>query len=152
MTSSTPFTDAETAYLLSQRLGRLATVAPDGAPQNNPVAFKVNQIQGTVDIAGYNMGASRKFRNVEGNPEVALVVDDIASYDPWTVRGIEIRGTAEALRGVEHTGHGTSPELIRIHPRRIITWGVTPDGTGMQGRSVGAAGRAPDAGSWSDAS
>jgi len=31
-----PFTDAELAYPASQRLGRLATVAPDGAPQNNP--------------------------------------------------------------------------------------------------------------------
>ncbi|MGW0658510.1 PPOX class F420-dependent oxidoreductase [Streptodolium elevatio] len=145
MTSSTPFTDAETAYLLSQRLGRLATVAPDGAPQNNPVAFKVNRIHGTIDIAGYNMGASRKFRNVEGNPEVALVVDDIASYDPWTVRGIEIRGTAEALRDVEHTGRGASPEIIRIHPRRIVTWGITPESPGMKGRSAGDAVRAPDA-------
>jgi pyridoxamine 5'-phosphate oxidase family protein len=27
------FTDSELAYLLSQRLGRLATVRPDGRPQ-----------------------------------------------------------------------------------------------------------------------
>ncbi|WP_436772574.1 PPOX class F420-dependent oxidoreductase [Yinghuangia sp. YIM S09857] len=151
MTSSTPFTDAEIAYLLSQRLGRLATVDADGFPQNNPVAYKVDNIRGTIDIAGYNMGASRKFRNVEGNPGVALVVDDIASLDPWTVRGIEIRGTAEALRGVASRLPGTSPEVIRIHPRRIIAWGIVPgDGSGMRGRDVGAA-RTPDGGSWGDA-
>ena len=33
------FTEPELGYLTSQILGRLATVAPDGAPQNNPVAF-----------------------------------------------------------------------------------------------------------------
>ena len=36
------FTDAELAYLSSQRLGRLATVDVDGAPQNNPVGFGYN--------------------------------------------------------------------------------------------------------------
>ena len=38
-----PFTSAELAYLRSQRLGRLATAAPDGALQNNPVGFTVNR-------------------------------------------------------------------------------------------------------------
>lgn len=145
MTSMSPFTDAEASYLLSQRLGRLATVAPDGTLQNNPVGFKINNILGTIDIRGYNMGASRKFHNVEANPEVAFVVDDIASYDPWSVRGVEIRGTAEAVRGVEDTGHGTSPEIIRIHPRRIISWGVTPGADGMKGRTVQPAGLGSEA-------
>ena len=31
------FTDTQLAYLATQRLGRLATVDPQGAPQNNPV-------------------------------------------------------------------------------------------------------------------
>ncbi|MCF2527331.1 PPOX class F420-dependent oxidoreductase [Yinghuangia soli] len=138
MTSSKIFSPAETAYLLSQRLGRLATVAADGTLQNNPVAFKVNDILGTIDIRGYHLGATRKFRNVEVNPEVAFVVDDIALYDPWTVRGIEIRGTAEALRGVDSTDKWTSPEVLRIHPRRIIVWGLDPDTPGMHSRNAPA--------------
>src|SRR6266446_4091379 len=114
------FTDAELAYLSSQRLGRLATVAPDGAPQNNPVGFRYNDALGTVDIFGYNLGASRKFRNLRTNAHVALVVDDIASVDPWVVRGIEIRGVAQALDGVGTPGAALSRQVIRIHPRRII--------------------------------
>jgi pyridoxamine 5'-phosphate oxidase family protein len=30
--------------------------------------------------------------------QVAFVVDDLVSRDPWTVRGLEIRGTAVALK------------------------------------------------------
>lgn len=121
------FTDAELAYLGSQRIGRLATVAPDGSPQNNPVGFWHNPQTDTIDIGGMNMGASRKFRNVERNGHVAFVVDDVVSTQPWQVRGIEIRGRAEALQGVSTGREGLSPELIRIRPRRILTWGLDGD-------------------------
>lgn len=137
MTSS-PFTDAELAYLLTQRLGRLATVDAAGRPQNSPVGFKINKILGTVDIRGYDLGATRKFRNVEGNPDVSFVVDDIASLDPWSVRGIEIRGAAEALRNVPHTGRGLSAEIIRIHPRRVVSWGVDASEPDLRRRTVAA--------------
>jgi pyridoxamine 5'-phosphate oxidase family protein len=108
------FTDDEIAYMRSQTLGRLATIAPDGFPQNNPVGFTVNTELGTIDIRGYNMAESRKFTNVRANPRVAFVVDDIASTDPWKVRGIEIRGNAEAIDG--------DSALIRIRPTRIGYW------------------------------
>src|SRR2546430_6768611 len=68
------FTDAEIAYLSSQRLGRLATIAPDGFPQNNPVGFWVNKELGTIDIGGAGPGGSRKVRRIPANPQVALVV------------------------------------------------------------------------------
>jgi pyridoxamine 5'-phosphate oxidase family protein len=116
-------TEAERAYLDSQRLGRLATVDIGGAPQNNPVGFHYNPSSGSFDIYGYNMGKSRKFRNVHNNAKVALVVDDIASVNPWRVRGVEIRGTAEAVVGEETPG-GLSREVIRIHPDRVISWGL----------------------------
>lgn|SRR5487761_1598017 len=116
-------TDADVTYLASQRLGRLATIAPDGTLQNNPVGFHYNADVGTIDIFGFRMGATRKFRNVWANPQVAFVVDDIVSVDPWVVRGVEIRGTAEAV--AEHpTRPGLSNEIIRIHPRRVIAWNV----------------------------
>jgi pyridoxamine 5'-phosphate oxidase family protein len=47
------------------------------------------------------MGASRKFCKVQANPQVALIIDDLVSTDPWTVRGLEIRGTAVALSEVD---------------------------------------------------
>jgi pyridoxamine 5'-phosphate oxidase family protein len=133
-----PFTDAELAYLSSQHLGRLATVAPDGAPQNNPVGYRYNDDLGTVDIYGLQLGASRKFRNLRGNPHVALVVDDLASVDPWEVRGIEIRGVAEALDDTEPPMAAMSRQVIRIHPHRIISWNIDPDRPGMEGRNVAA--------------
>ena len=118
------FTDAQLAYLDSQRLGRLATVDPRGAPQNNPVSFRYNPDLGTIDIGGHDMGASRKFRNIAANPHVAFVVDDIASYQPWKVRCVEIRGHAEALQNQPPPMAVFSAEIIRIHPDRILSFGL----------------------------
>jgi pyridoxamine 5'-phosphate oxidase family protein len=118
------FSEAELAYLATQRLGRLATVDPGGAPQNNPVGFRFNAELGTIDIGGRAMGASRKFRNLASNPQVAFVVDDIASYQPWRVRCVEIRGRAEALTGQAPAFPGMSGEIIRIHPDRILSFGL----------------------------
>jgi pyridoxamine 5'-phosphate oxidase family protein len=129
------FTSEELAYLASQRLGRLATSAPRGDLQNNPVSFHVNA-DGTVDIPGRAMGQTRKFRNVRTNPQVALVVDDIASVEPWRVRFLEIRGEAEALEDVDPPAPYFSRELIRIHPRRIISFGIG-DGSASVARDVG---------------
>ena len=114
----------EREYLAGQRLGRLATVDADGAPQNNPVGFSVDPETGAIDISGYNMGASRKFRNVQRGSEVAFVVDDIASVTPWRVRGIEVRGVAEALTDQPRANSYVSGEIIRIHPRWILSWGL----------------------------
>ena len=130
------FTRAELTYLGSQRLGRLATVGPGGSPQNNPVGFRYNAELGTLDIHGMNMGATRKYRNVGLNPQVALVVDDLASVEPWRVRGVEVRGWAEALDSGAPQMRGRSGEIIRIHPRRIISWGVDHDQPGMTARDV----------------
>jgi pyridoxamine 5'-phosphate oxidase family protein len=118
------FSAAELAYLATQRLGRLATVDPSGAPQNSPVGFRYNANLATIDIGGRAMGGSRKFRNLAGNPRVAFVVDDIASYQPWRVRCVEIRGHAEALTGQQPLLPGMSGEIIRIHPERIISFGL----------------------------
>ncbi len=113
------------AYLTSQPLGRLATVHPTtGMPHNSPVAFTYNEATGTIDIGGYAMGGTRKFANVEATGKASLVVDDIASYDPWEVRGVEIRGRAEAIRDVEPSTAYLSREIIRLHPTRVIGWGL----------------------------
>lgn len=122
--ASGTFSDQVVDYLATQRLGRLATVDAHGAPQNNPVGFRYNAELGTIDIGGRNMGATRKFRNVEGNPRVAFVVDDLVSVQPWRVRCVEIRGRAEALRDQTSLMPGMSPEIIRIFPDRVISFGL----------------------------
>ena len=129
------FTPDELAYLATQRLGRLATMAPHGDLQNNPVSFHVNT-DGTIDIPGRQMGKSRKFRNVRTHPQVAFVVDDIVSVSPWQVRCLEIRGEAEALEDVDPPAPYFSREVIRIHPRRVISFGFQAgEQEGMSARS-----------------
>lgn len=115
---------AQIEYLAGQRLGRLATIRPDGSPQNNPVGFRYNAALGTIDISGHNMGASQKFRNLTKEERIAFVVDDIASFDPWQVRCLEIRGVAQALHDVDPYVEGASRELIRITPQRVLAFGI----------------------------
>jgi len=134
--ATTLFTDGELAYLAAQRLGRLATVQPNGTLQNNPVAFYYNAKRRTIDISGRNMQASRKFRNVADNGRVAFVVDDIASIDPWRVRCLEARGHAEALTDPADSATGFPGPIIRIHPRRIISFGIDPPHLSLGKRNV----------------
>jgi pyridoxamine 5'-phosphate oxidase family protein len=130
-------TPEERAYLHNQPLGRLATVDAQGAPQNNPVGFNVND-DGTIDIGGRAMASTRKWRNIHTNAAVALVVDDLQSVNPWTVRGVEIRGTAEPTIIATQPGDYMSPDIIRLRPQRIISWGLDPERPGMTSRPTNA--------------
>ena len=65
-------------------------------------------------------------KSVRANGRVALVVDDIVSTRPWRVRCIEIREIAEALTDPEDPATGFGGAIIRIHPRRIVSWGIDP--------------------------
>jgi pyridoxamine 5'-phosphate oxidase family protein len=123
------FSASELAYLAEQKLGRLATKAPGGVLQNNPVGYFVNEAEGYIDIGGHGMGASRKFHNVQSEPQVSLVVDDLSTEHGWQVRGVEIRGRAEAIADAEPPMPGFSRELIRIHPQRILAWGLPESST-----------------------
>jgi pyridoxamine 5'-phosphate oxidase family protein len=131
------FTAAEIAYFQSQRLGRLATVGPDGQPHVVPVAFRYNPDQDTIDIGGHGFAQRKKFRDVRRNGRVAFVVDDVTSVNPWMPRGIEIRGEGEVL---ETGGHeilpGFDPEMFRVRPRRIVSWGIDGDPFRPNARSV----------------
>lgn len=122
------FSEAEIAYLASQTLGRLATMQRNGTLQNSPVGFTYNADLDTVDITGHGMSGSQKYRNVGANNRVAFVVDDIASRQPWRIRCLEIRGTAEAVPppdGVGADPRGFDGAIIRITPTRIISFGLT---------------------------
>jgi pyridoxamine 5'-phosphate oxidase family protein len=126
MTTSSARTElnaAELAYLRSRRLGRLATVDAGGRPQVNPVGYFLRD-DGAIDIGGWTMGKTKKWRNIAANPHVSLVVDDVVSTNPWKVRGVEIRGVAEQAVGPHGYGSGVTDELIRIRPYRIIGWGL----------------------------
>jgi pyridoxamine 5'-phosphate oxidase family protein len=137
------FTDAESSYLAGHRLGRLATIGPGGAPQVHPVAVWLDDAAGTIDIGGPALAGSRKFRNVQADPRVSLVVDDQAGTPNvlgQTGRGIEIRGRAEIVTLDPPLVAGFSGDTIRIRPRRIIAWnlgGLGPASPGLPPHMLG---------------
>ena len=108
------FTQDEIEYLGSGALGRVATVGHGGTPHVAPVGFSYNAELDAIDIGGHDMANTKKFRDVARSGRAALVVDDV--QPPWRPRGIELRGRAEAIDGPR--------PLIRIHPERIISWGI----------------------------
>src|SRR5260370_2738614 len=119
-------TSEEIEYRNSQRLGRLATVNSEGEPNVVPVGFRYNPALDTIDIGGRNIAQTRKFRDAARYGRVAFVVDDV--LPPWKPRGIEIRGRAEVLpSGGQEIVASFAPDLIRVHPTRIIGWGLEGD-------------------------
>ena len=114
------FGEHELAYLLGRRrLGRLATVGADGTPHVVPVGFRYDPEYDAIEVRGRDLADTKKFRDVARAGRAAIVVDDLASADPWRPRGIEVRGRAEAVTGAR--------PVIRIHPDRVRSWGI--DGT-----------------------
>jgi pyridoxamine 5'-phosphate oxidase family protein len=109
------FSDAELEYLLG-RLARIATVGKDGTPHVVPVGWSYNREHDTIEVTGLEFDRTKKYRDVRRSGRAAIVIDDVASVNPWQVRGVEVRGRAEALE---------QPwPLIRIHPDRVVSWGL----------------------------
>src|SRR5437764_13145948 len=115
------FSEAELRYLTGGRqLGRIATVGADGTPHVVPVGWIYNAARDTIDVGGHELERSKKFRDIARTGRAANVIDGVASTDPWRPRAIEVRGRADAI---------TFPtRLIRIHPERVISWGLEQGG------------------------
>ena len=116
------FSEQELAYLQTQRLARLATVDTSGQPTVDAVDFSLDG--GQILIGAHSPVLSRKYRNVlDGHTKVALIVDDLASVQPWRPRGIKIHGTAEV---VERSGHFGAGRYLVITPTVSWSWGIEP--------------------------
>jgi pyridoxamine 5'-phosphate oxidase family protein len=124
------FTDKEMEYLRSQRLGRLATVAADGQPDNAAVGYRVAD-DGVITIDGMDIAASRKGRNVRsGNERIAFIVDDLETIEPWRPRGIRVYGRAVLLDASGEPPHGG---YLRVTPEVSWSWGIEASPTGARG-------------------
>ena len=111
------FTEAELAYLNEgRRLAHIATVGRDGTPHVVPTGWTYNAHTNTIDVSGRDLAHTKKFSDIDTSQRAAIVIDDLASVQPWRPRAIEIRGRAEALR--------EPATLIRIHPEHISSWGL----------------------------
>ncbi|MFZ0214663.1 MAG: PPOX class F420-dependent oxidoreductase [Candidatus Dormiibacterota bacterium] len=111
------FSDLEREYLTAERrLARVATVARDGTPHVVPVGWVFDPEDDAIVIGGLELEKTKKYRDVQTTGRAAVVIDDLASVDPWRPRGVEIRGRAVAV--AEPTA------VIRVYPERVVSWGL----------------------------
>jgi pyridoxamine 5'-phosphate oxidase family protein len=123
------FTPAELNYLQNQPLARLATRSVDGQPDVVPVAFDFDGTHFWVGGPGASFLHTRKVRNVKnGGHEVALVIDDLVSLDPFIARGIRIYGRAD--EPVERVGLIGPGHYLRITPARSWSWNLDGEPAG----------------------
>jgi pyridoxamine 5'-phosphate oxidase family protein len=131
------FTGKELEYLAEQRLGRIATVGPDGQPHVVPTSFRYNAEHDAIDVGGMRMSSTKKLRDVQRTGRASIVIDDV--LPPWQPRMIEVRGTAAVIpSGGKAFGERFEDTIVRIQPTRIISCGIGP-GESADARSVGPA-------------
>jgi uncharacterized pyridoxamine 5'-phosphate oxidase family protein len=99
------------AYLRSQRLGVLGTVASSDEPQAALVGYAVTP---DFELLFDTLRTTRKYRNIIGNPRVSFTIGNTAgSGDERTA---QYEGVAEELVG---------ETLVRLQPVYFAAW---PDG------------------------
>jgi len=123
------FSEAETNYLKTQMLARVATVSHGGVPEVSPVSFEFDGKYFWIGSHSQDIFArTQRYRNLTGgNPHVSMVIDDMASVNPWRPRGIRVSGTAEVG---EHDGIFGKGKYFRITPKRSVSWGIEPPAKG----------------------
>jgi|SRR5262245_1890158 len=128
------FTKTEIEYLAEQRLGRIATVGPDGQPHVVPTSFRYNADHDAIDVGGLRMSQTKKLRDIQRSGRASIVVDDV--LPPWQPRMIEIRGSAAVIpTGGKAFSDRFEDTIVRIQPTRIISFGIDSDDS-VKARSV----------------
>ena len=123
------FTEQELAYLRSQPLARVATVGQDAQPDVVPLAFEYDGTYFWIGGTGPAEAATRKFRNITaGNRKVALVFDDLPSFDPFIARCIRVYGVADDP--IERDGLVGPGRYARITPHVSWSWNMAGEPSG----------------------
>jgi pyridoxamine 5'-phosphate oxidase family protein len=117
------FSEQEEAYLRTQPLLRLATVAANGQPDADAVGFEFDGAQ--FFIGGHALERSRKYKNIVGGQQlVSLIIDDLETIKPWRPRGIKIHGRADIVQRQGQFGAGT---YLAVTPLVSWSWGIEGD-------------------------
>ena len=137
--------DAQAHWLASALVGRLATADVTGAPHVIPVcyAFDGRVIYSVLDRKPKRAPLTRlrRVRNIQANPQVALVVDHYE--DDWQrlgyllvvgrakllLEGDERDAAVRLLREKYHqyrTMDVDANPVIKIVPDRVVGWGAVP--------------------------
>ena len=123
------FTEEEIVYLRSQPIARVATLSTDGQPDVVPLAFEFDGTYFWVGGSGPTVADTRKFRNVRaGNQKVALVIDDMVSFDPFVARSMRIYGHAD--HPIERVGIVGPGIYMRITPTISWSWNLAGNPAG----------------------
>jgi pyridoxamine 5'-phosphate oxidase family protein len=129
------FTEKEIEYLAGQRLGRIATVGPDGQPHVVPTSFRYNAEHDAIDVGGLRISQTKKLRDVRHSGRASIVIDDV--LPPWQPRMIEVRGTAAVIpAGGKDLNERFEDTVVRIQPTRIISIGIESAEMATNARSV----------------
>ncbi|MFM8240615.1 MAG: PPOX class F420-dependent oxidoreductase [Actinomycetota bacterium] len=116
------FTDAEMAYLHSQPLMRFASASLSGRPDVAPVVFQIDGDD--IVTAGFDITTTVRYRSIQSNPRATVVIDDLASKNPWSPRGVKVIGSCVVEQGPDG-------ERFCIRPEVIISWGVNDTAPGI---------------------
>ena len=136
------FTEAQRRFLESHRVGHLATADAEGRPHTMPVCYALDghDLLSPIDEKPKRVAPSklRRIRNIQENPQVALVVDEYS--EDWVQLGyLLVRGRAEIVTNGPVHAKGLrllreryeqyrsmaleDKPLLRIVPERIVAWG-----------------------------
>ncbi|QQG48651.1 MAG: PPOX class F420-dependent oxidoreductase [archaeon] len=110
------FSEEEADFLAENFIGRLATASSSGQPHVVPVTYTFDGE--SIHFGGWDLASTLKYRNLASNPAVAFVVDEVTSVKPWRVKGVEVRGVAQAY--VAEGGR----TMVKISPKAVRSWGV----------------------------
>ena len=109
--------DGTRQFIINHRVARLATAGEDVQPAVIPLCyvFDGEHIYSPIDEKPKSVAASslKRVRNIERNPQVALVIDDY--FEDWSkLAYVLIIGTAEiVLPSEEADEHARAVELLR---------------------------------------
>jgi pyridoxamine 5'-phosphate oxidase family protein len=117
------FTDAEREFIgNAQRpgeagLGHIATSTLKGMPHVVPLRAMMNEAGDKVLVLGNSMEQSYKYRQVQRNPQVAIVWDAVNPASG--IKGVEVRGIAEIKQNP-----GDKDPHFEVTPTKVFSWGV----------------------------
>ena len=112
------------AYLRSQQLGVLGTLAPSGEPQAALVGYAVTP---ELELLFDTLRTTRKYRNLMANPLVSFTVSNTAGHGDE--RTVQYQGVAEELTGerldrLQLLYFATWPDCVVHQQWPDITWFV----------------------------
>ncbi|UOY01261.1 pyridoxamine 5'-phosphate oxidase family protein [Blastococcus sp. PRF04-17] len=99
--------EERSGFLASARTCRVATVSAAG-PHVSPLWFLWHD----EAIWLYSITSSQRFKDLQVDPRISIVVDD--GHDYLELRGVEISGRARVVGEVPRTGTAAVPELRAV--------------------------------------